>query len=271
MAERRHQAFDEAAVKRAVLRTTAGHPLSVYPTVMAVLGGLATALFGPSVLLVAGISGGAALGLGSWLINYFFRRESFAGAYLRRAHQALERETQRKLDHLREELEELGIAQGVEQLDRFKGKLETLKRLLGQKLERTELTYGRYLGIAEQVYLSAVDNLHQASQARRAMTAIDPRYIERRIRELHESEDMSRSDNQAELASLEERRELRAVQERRISELLSQNETAMTQLDQTSAAIASIRTAPGHTRVDLETAMSDLAEMVARAHKYSSG
>ena len=271
MARPRHETFDEAAVNRAVLRKTAGHPLSVYPTVGAVLGGLAVALFGPSVLLVAGVSGGAALGLGSWLINYFFRRQSFAGAYLRRAHAALERETQRKLDHLREELTELEIGQGVAQLDRFKNKLDTLKRLLGQKLERTELTYGRYLGIAEQVYLSAVDNLHQVSLARRAMAAIDPRYIEKRIEELHETEDMSRADNQAELASLQERLELRALQERRISELLSQNETAMTQLDQTSAAIASIQTRPGHTRVDLETAMSDLAEMVARAHKYSSG
>lgn len=256
-------------MRRAVLQNTAGHPLSVYPTVLAVLGGLALLLFGPSAVLVAGVSGLASVGLASWLINYFFRRESFASRYLRKAHEALERETRRKLRNLEEELRELDLQQGVVQLARFREKLDTLTTLLKRKLDESELTYGRYLGMAEQVYLAAVDNLHEAALAARTARAIDLRYVEQRLAVL-EKEDSASPDVAGELEALRGRREIHAEQSARVAELLSRNEAAMTQLDRTSAAIAAVRTQAGHASMDFETAMSELAILAKRAHKYSS-
>ena len=93
-------------------------------------------------------------------------------------------------------------------------------------------------------------------------------YIEGRLRELerHSSPD---EEIQREVSSLRERRELHAQQSKRVSDLLSRNESAMTELDRTSAAIASIKTTPGHASMDFETAMSELALLAKRAEKYS--
>ncbi len=256
-------------MRRAVLSNTAGHPLTVYPTVLAVLGVLAAALFGFTMPLVVGASGLACVGLAGWIVNYFARRDRFASRYLRRAHEALERETRRKLQNLEAELRELDLQQGVVQLARFKEKLDTLTTLLKRKLDESELTYGRYLGMAEQVYLAAVDNLHEAALAARTARSIDLRYVEQRLAVL-EKEDATAPDVAGELEALRGRREIHAEQSARVSELLSRNEAAMTQLDRTSAAIAAVRTAPGHASMDFETAMSELARLAKRAHKYSS-
>jgi hypothetical protein len=259
--------FSESAVSRAVLRGTAGHPLSVYPSVLGLLGALAGALFGSPVLLV-GASGVFGMGLAGWLVNYFARRGSFARRYLEQAHRALEAEARIKLEALREELHELGLDQGVSQVSKFRAKLDTLEDLLRRKLDPGELTYGRYLGIAEQVYLAALDNLHEAALAVRASRAIDLDYIEGRLDEI-ESDGIQQVEEE-EIRSLESRRALHAEQSERIEAILRQNEAAMTQLDRTSAAIAAVRTQPGQSALDLETAMAELEEMARRAPKYAA-
>ena len=256
--------FSESSIARAVLRDTVSHPLSIYPSVLALLGALAAGLFGASVPLVLGASGAAAVGLTSWLVNYFGRRHAFAGAYLARAHARIERETARKLEQLRQELGELGLPQGVDQLDMFDRKLQNLKAVLGRKLDAGELTYGRYLGIAEQVYLSAVDNLHEAALGLRAVHTIDLDYIDQRLKQLGD-----RAEHAAERDALAARRDLYAEHRAAVAERLSQNEAAMTQMDRTAAAIAGIKTAPGRAHLDLETAMRELQQLAERAHTYS--
>ena len=260
--------FSKPAVARAVLKTTASHPMSIYPTVLAVLGALSAALFGPAELLIWGSSGALGLGLVSWLINYGMRRDSFASRYLERAHARLEEQTQARLETLKVELEELGLNQGVEQLAKFRDKLQNFKGLLERKLDPSELTYGRYLGIAEQVYLAAVDNLHEATLGLRAVSTVDLDYIDKRLREL-ERITSPKEEVAGEIKSLRERRELHGEQSKKVADLMSRNESAMTELDRTSAAIASIKTTPGHASMDFETAMSELALMANRAAKYS--
>nr|MDJ0788577.1 hypothetical protein [Myxococcota bacterium] len=139
---------------------------------------------------------------------------------------------------------------------------------LRRKMDPGELTYGRYLGIAEQVYLSALDNLHEAVLATRAARAIDLDYIEKRLDQI-ESDGIQESEER-EVETLEGRRQLRAEQERRVEEILSLNEAAMTKLDATSAAIAAVRTQTSQAALDLETAMSELEILAERAPKYAA-
>jgi len=261
--------FSKSAVTKAVLRDTLAHPLSIYPAVFAVLGGMATALFGVSPMLLAGTGGVAMLGLSSWLVNYFARRQSFAGAYLQRAHRLIEAETRARLEQLRSDLEEQGLTQGVTQLQKFQQKLDNLKQVLGRKLDPGELTYGRYLGIAEQVYLSAIDNLQQAALASRAVHTIDLGYIETRLRELENAPRMT-DENSREMASLQERRTLYAQNRAQVAQLISRNESAMTEMDRTAATLASIKTKRGAAKVDLETAMSELVRLAQQAHRYAA-
>lgn len=259
--------FSQSAVRRAVLRETASHPASVYPAALAVLGAVAVALFGWSGPLLWGASGAGCVGLASWLVNYFVRNRSFASGYLERAHRALEEHTRTRLQALERELSELGLERGVHQLEEFGAKLANLKRILGQVLNANELTYGRYLGIAEQVYLSAIDNLHEAALSRQSIQTIDLGYVDRRMREIEKGG--VQPEEAAELESLRARRELHAEQLAKVEELLARNETAMTQMDMAAAAIAAIKTGPRSARIDFETAMGELTRLAATAQRYS--
>jgi hypothetical protein len=260
--------FSQSAVRRAVLRETAGHPASVYPAVLAVLGAVAVALFGWSGPLLWGASGAGCVGLASWLVNYFVRNKSFASGYLARAHRALEERTRARLGELERELGELGLERGVHQLEEFGAKLANLKEILGRVLDVNELTYGRYLGIAEQVYLSAIDNLHQAALSRQSIRTIDLAYVDARLRELEKSA-APHDEAASEIESLRARRELHAEQLEKVEELLARNETAMTQMDMAAAAIAAIKTGPRSARVDFETAMGELTRLAETAQRYS--
>ncbi len=256
-------------MQRAVLRNTLGHPLSVYPVVFGALGAMAAVLFGAPGLLVWGASGVFGLGFVSWIFNFFVRRDRFASRYLERAHAALAAKTEQSLQRLSQELEELEIQQGVDQLERFRTKLDTLEGILKRKLNRYELTYGRYLGMAEQVFLAAVDNLNEAVELKQSVSAIDPGYIERRQIELSRLERL-RPEDESETRSLKERLILREEQLVHVSELLSQNEEALTKLDTTTAAIAMMKTGAGHAPVNLETAMGELALLAKRTDQYSN-
>lgn len=261
--------FSEPAIRRAVLQGTLSHPLSVYPVALSILGGLAIALFGPTAALIWGASGAVALGFSSWLVQYYARRKTFASAYLQRAHRRIEQQTRERLELLRTELHEYGLTRGAQQLAAFEAKIENLKELLARVFDPGELTYGRYLGIAEQVYLSAVDNLHEAALTLQAISTIDLAYVARRITELEKTRER-REEIEPELESLRARKDLHAEQTDKVDELLARNEAALTQLDQTAAAVATIKTGPRSASVDFETAMSELERLASRAQSYST-
>jgi hypothetical protein len=66
---------------------------------------------------------------------------------------------------------------------------------------------------------------------------------------------------------LNDRRSLREGQEKRIADLLAQNESAMTLIDRTATALAD---APiGKEPQDADAAMAALREMAERASKYA--
>ena len=118
----------------------------------------------------------------------------------------------------------------------------------------------------QQVYSAALDNLHEVAVAMRSISAIDDDYIETRLRELDGLEDEAAT---RERDTLRGRRQLATMQEKKISELLAQNESGMTAIDRTSTALAD---APiGRTPENAEAAMAALEELAERASKYAAG
>jgi hypothetical protein len=138
--------------------------------------------------------------------------------------------------------------------------------VLNRRLDAGELTYARYLTTAQQVYLSALDNLHEIAISLRSISTIDRDYIEARLAELHSQ---SSDSAQSERASIEGRLELLTSQEEKVARLLAQNESGMTAMDRTATALAD---APiGRTPEDAEAAMAALEELAQRAMKYATG
>ncbi|MEE8434098.1 MAG: hypothetical protein V3S64_04845 [bacterium] len=178
-------------------------------------------------------------------------------------------EEKEKLRLLEADLKEMGSTQGVTQLKFLREKFESLTDVLKRRLSAGELTYGRYLGTAEQVYLSAVDNLNDLTVSLKSVSSIHPGYINKRLKELGNSSEAP-AEKKREIASLEKRLSLRDEQLKRVSELLAQNESAMTALDHTASAMAETRTGKGEADMDAEAAMAELEMLANRASKYSS-
>jgi len=173
-----------------------------------------------------------------------------------------------KLGGLRADLEKVGCGQGVEQLKRLRENFNTLGEVLERRLDSGELTYSRYLGTGHQVYLAAIDNLQEVAVALTSVSTIDPDYINSRLAELHESGNSSETLNR-EIESLEQRRLLLDQQTSKVSDLIAQNEAAMTALANTATALADAKTTRGRASMDAEEAMAELEQLATRAGKYA--
>lgn len=167
---------------------------------------------------------------------------------------------------LRAELAPLVDTQPTEQLDALISKRQSLINVLQRRLDAGELTYARYLSTSQQVFRSALDNLHELAVAYESISTIDETYIDRRLAEL-EADDSDAESADRERATLERRREMRTTQRRRIAQLLAQNESALTALDRTTTALADVPI--GKKPEDADAAMAALEELADRASKYA--
>ncbi len=167
---------------------------------------------------------------------------------------------------LRAELTSLDDIQPTEQLDALLQKRQSLIKVLQRRLDAGELTYARYLSTSQQVFSSALNNLHEVAVANESISTINETYIERRLAELS-TDDSDVESAERERAALERRREMRTSQRRRIAQLLAQNESALTALDRTTTALADVPI--GKKPEDAEAAMAALEDLADRAVKYA--
>jgi hypothetical protein len=260
--------LSKRAIDWAVLSASLQHPAVVYPAAAGVLGGMGVALLTTSPALITGALIGGGVALASLGVNCLLRRQHFASSYIERANQALLAYRASVLEHLERDLREAGSREGRSQFERFGEKIKAFEEVLDDKLGRQELTYGRFLGIAQQVYLSGMDNLRQIVIAIKSMQTVDEKYIRQRIASLKAAAP-SGSQGQ-ELASLEQQLDLRKEHLKKIEDCLAQNERALAQLDLALAAIAEMKTGSAQAGVNMETAMNDLQQIAKRARAYSS-
>ncbi|MBF0256972.1 MAG: hypothetical protein HQL47_11075 [Gammaproteobacteria bacterium] len=261
--------FSPQAVSRAVLRASAQNPLVLYPLTLGLLGGLAAALLSPSVIFLAAAGLGASLGLGSWLADLTLRRHKHAGRYLQQMHQLLQTRVRHSIKQLQADLEHQGSERGLSQLRRLEDKFAAFQALLQRKLDPAELTYSRYLGMTEQVFLAGLDNLGRVVSILQGVRVIDEADIRQRLLQLDQQQPRSAA-HEGEYQALSERLHLRQSQLEKIDNLLMQNETAMTRMDQIMAAIAEMDSTQPRATMDMESAMQELQRLAERAHSYSN-
>ena len=261
--------LSKRAVDRAVLSGSLQHPAVVYPAAAGVLGGIGAALLTASPVLVAGAVVGGGVALLALGVNCLFRRDFFASRYLEAAHQSVVAYRTAVLENLEEDLRSHKAREALSQLERFGEKVKAFEDVLDDKLGRKELTYARFLGIAEQMYLSGMDNLRQVALAKKSVATVDETYIRGRIKSLGAAGEPSPARKQ-EAASLQQQLELAAKQHAGVEALLAQNEQALAQLDLALAAVTDMKTGSSQSSVSMETAMSDLQHVASRAGAYST-
>lgn len=222
--------------------------------------------FEPPLVMLA-----AALGLGlvsliAWPLIY-----TRSGSFLQQLYrwtEDLESIRKDKMAMLAADFEELGFEQGAAQMTQLREKLNNLVEVLKRRLDAGEMTYGRYLAMAEQVYLSALDNLHEVAVSLRSVSTIDRKHIEKRLDEIRRAGAVT-AELEQEFAALQHRDSLLEKQTLRASRLVAQNEEALTVLDETAAALAETRTGKGEADMDAEAAMAELEKLASRASKYA--
>lgn len=268
--------FSRKATQSAIVTKTVTHPFFVYPAVCGTLGIVTLLLFEIPALLSFFTIGCFIFGVGSLFINFFFRKQQMANIYIWEIHARFEREGKRKIQKLRREFTMYKEAKGCEryarqaegQFEKAQDKFEHNKDMLRRKFDPTELTYGMYLGSAEQVYHSVLDNLQAAADFLGSAAGIDPEYIETQMRRLAGLAELEKADED-EKETLIQRKKLREEHLQNVNRLLTLNEQALTGLDTVIGKLAAVKTAPGKASVDSETAIQELAELAKRAHIYS--
>jgi len=262
-----HKNFSKSSIHSAVLKKSFTLPSLLYPATMSVL---ATAGFftlgGSSIALGLAAVGGLVAG-GSWVKNYLLDYDNLAAEYVRKMHERMQDSREELVIQLREELSKLEHERGLAQLDMLNEKYLRLQELLASKLDTSELAYQRYLAMAEQVFLSALDNLLELVSRYKSIQTIRVEYIDKRKEEL-EIDGIVVSER-AEYKSLQTREAIYDKQKVLIEGLLAKNEEAMTEIDKTTVAISGMITKRGNAQLDLETAMQELSTLADRADEYS--
>ena len=260
--------LSSAAINTAIVSRSLQHPTFVYPAALGALGGLGALVFGGPALLIAGAALAATAAAVGFGVNCVLRRDAIAKEYVEYAHSQILAERTAMLQELEADLKKAANQDATRQFERFREKIRAFEEVLADKLQTGELTYARFLGIAEQVYLSAIDNLRGIVAAARSAAAIDERYIGQRIAEIEGAPKRSEA-KERELAGLKEQLGVDTEQTAKIEGLLAQNEEALGRFDTAIAAIGDMKTGAERATMDMESAMSELARIAKRVRDYT--
>lgn len=270
----RPEQYLHAAIQKAVVQTGLKHPVTLYPLALGISAGVVGMLFNLPVLL------STALGLGivgpAWaVLQIFFRHDALGSQYLAELHRKQKQYEAYLISQI-----EIGLKQcartselkekaetGIMQLRSIRLKFANVKELLGMKLRTNEITYGRFLGAAEQVSLSVLDNLNTVASFLKSATSIEPKYIQNRLKEIDSKQTPTKEDED-QRKSLRERLALWNSQLQKVDQLMAKNEEAMTEMERISAAVAQWQTGRKFAGNDLESAIKQLHALALNAHEY---
>ena len=261
--------FTPQAINKALRKHASGH-WTVRYSIPVFLGGVVFgALFGFTYTVFLILLGIIGLGIASWIIQFYFKAKTFKNKYTTFLHNLLQKQTDKKRTNLKKNLLDMKCDQGAKQMDQFQHKFDTLVEILNTKFDESQLTYSRYYGIAQEVFLSGIDNLTSILMALKTLKSIDINYINERLLALDKEKDKS-LPIQKEYDALQRSLGSHKEQEELVKELLAENESAMTQIDEATIAISKIeRTLDKEGEIDMENSMKSLQEMTHRTKDYN--
>jgi hypothetical protein len=259
--------LSKEAIKKALLDHSFSSWSLRYPLVAALLSTTGGILFGFNMVSITLIALSCGTSGFSWLYNYIINAGSFERKYIEKIKAIKAQQIEDRRQMVAKELKEFDCDQGNTQLDLFRAKFDTFVEILSGKLSPSEITHARYYNIAQEVFLRGMDNLQAIVNAFKSIQESRPEADQQRLETL-KINNLS-GDQQEEVKALERRLVLYNEQKERISHLLSENETALTALDETMVALSKIETST-ESKMEMEDAMKELTEMAKRASLYSN-
>lgn len=262
-----NQNLTPGAIKKAVVSTTLQKPLTIYPATVGMLGGFYALVFGANPIALGALAAGGGVTVLNWMYEYFVKGDDHANKYVTFFRKELEQRRISALKHLERELNSINNDQAAAQIKLFRNKYDNFHSILDRKLDPTEITYNRYLSIAEQVFLNGLDNLENAAISLKSISTIDRGRIASDMEKI--GDDQSPASQQI-LSELRTRLALKDEQIKRVNDLLLMNEKALTQLDHVATKLANIDTKQNRAHVDMEEAMDELKRLISKTDDYSN-
>jgi hypothetical protein len=231
--------------------------------------GILTAILFGTGIGVPIIGGAILLGGGTWAWKRFFNGDKFFDQYHDHLRQLLDEDTERRRNELQQSLDAYGNKHACEQLEQFQNKIKVFIEILNTKFpDKKQLTYNRYYTIAQEVFLSGIDNLNEVLLIHRTLDAIDLDYIERSLQRLERREQDAAAKR--EQSSLLQSRQQYQEQQQDIKNLMAQNEEALSKLDEAIVQVQDIkRSANNESQLDMEASIEQLHRMAQQSYKFS--
>jgi hypothetical protein len=264
----RQEDFEEQAIIKALNRSIMDNWF-VGASIGAIPVGILTSILLGTGVGIPIIGGALLLGGGTWAWKRFFQGDRFFDQYRDHLRQLLDEDTERRRDDLQRSLEAYGNKHACEQLEQFQTKIEVFIEILGLKFtDKSQLTYNRYYTIAQEVFLSGIDNLNEVLMIHKTLDAIDMDYIERSLLRLENRE--QDAVTKRELSSLLQSKQQYLDQQQDIKDLMAQNEEALSKLDEAIVQVQDIkRSANNESQLDMEGSMEQLHRMSQQSYKFS--
>lgn len=264
----RPEDFEEKAIIKALNKSIMDNWF-VGASIGAIPVGILTAILLGSGVGIPIIGGALLLGGGTWAWKRFFKGDKFFDYYRDHLRQLLDEDTERRRHELQRSLEAFGNKHACEQLEQFQIKIKVFIEILDMKFpDKNQLTYNRYYTIAQEVFLSGIDNLNEVLLIHKTLDAIDVDYIERSLQRLEkrEQDDATKRERN----SLMQSKQQYLDQQQDIKNLMAQNEEALGNLDEAIVQVQDIkRSANNEGQLDMEASMEQLHRIAQQSYKFS--
>lgn len=259
-----HQSTSTKSLQKVLLKNSLVSPYVLYPSVTAVLSGMAGALFGFTGLITGIAVGGLFAAASGFTTEFALRRDKNMKRIVSELNKQMEERRQALVGDLKREIAQQRLESAENQLNDFQSKFATFIDVLDDRFSPTELTFMRYETVAEQVYLSGMDNLRNAVILQKASGMSDIEDLRKRMKTLQSSKESS-----SEQALLHERITGYEETRKEIDNLMLMNERALTLLDQVTQKIARTQVNEGMANGDTETAMNELERLGTMLAQYA--
>jgi hypothetical protein len=260
--------FEEEAITKALNKSIMDNWF-VGATIGAIPVGILTAILLGTGVGVPIIGGAILLGGGTWAWKRFINGDKFFDQYRNHLRQLLDEDTERRRYELQQSLDAYGNRHACEQLEQFRNKIKVFIEILNVKFpDKNQLTYNRYYTIAQEVFLSGIDNLKEVLLIHKTLDAIDMDYIERSLQRLEKRGDDTTAKR--ELNSLLQSKQQYLDQQQDIKNLMAQNEEALSKLDEAIVQVQEIkRSEINESQLDMEASIEQLHRMAQQTYKFS--
>jgi hypothetical protein len=204
--------FSARAIQRAVLAETVQHPLTILPAAVSGLSLLYMALISFDQQSFALAFGAALFGAAAWVVNYFFRGESFARARVAALRARREQYKEDELESLKARCATERFAEGARIAAGLAQAYDALHRLLSERAGAGDLNATRFLVLSEDTFEQALALLRSALESHRALREIDGRMLRHELdaataerRALSGRNTATDADTEARIAALQTR------------------------------------------------------------------